>query len=449
MNLQELVQETLWKAASKIYKDRDNNGVGFRLYGGGLILLKYMSHAFDRFIQALKMSDSAHSDSEGELIDVSQYLAKNFLYIPCESRWEFVLKQVNQVGIGSLLDKAMQNIEQLNPSVRKILPREYASPNIRKDELALFIKKLGAIPKEYMRTDEILQGVYGYFMRNSPVSGDKNQKPLSTPACIDKLLVAMMAPVRGSIFNPCCGVGSMFVESHAFISQRQGSTSANRIVFYGQESAFTHFQLCRMNLAIHGINGLNVKCNNESSLDRDIYPDLKADYILCAPSFNNHNNKSNSNNSDFLWLQYIISHLAPKGMAGIVLSKDYLSMDVEKGDCAWRKPVEDQWVNCIVTLPDQLFPAKEMYPCLWILTREKGPRARNEEILFIDASSGIPGKSSTLRRLSTADIDEIARIYHHWKEKNGDYKDVKGFCKSVDWKTVKKQHFDLRPGRYV
>jgi len=445
MNLQELVQETLWKAASKIYKSPDNNGVGFRLYGGGLVLLKYMSHAFERFIQALKSSDSAHPDSGAETVDVGQYLAKNLLYIPWESRWEYVLKQVNQVGIGSLLDKAMQNIEQLNPSIRRILPREYASPNIKEDQLALFIKKLGAIPKEFDRIDEILQGVYAYFMRNSLTSGDKRQKPLATPVCIDKLLVAMMAPLRGSIFNPCCGVGSMLVDIHAFISQQQGSTSSDGIVLYGQESAFTNFQLCRMNLAIHGINGSNVKCNNESSLDRDIYPDLKADYILCAPSLTTTTN----NSRHLLWLQYIISHLAPKGIAGVVLSKDSLSMDVAKGDCAWKNPVEDKWVNCVVTLPDQLFPAEERSPCLWILTREEGQKAWNEEILFIDASSGIPGKPSTLLRLSTADIGEIAEIYHHWRDKNGDYKDVKGFCKSVDWKTVKKQHFDLRPERYV
>ena len=446
MNLQELIQETLWKAASKIYKDKDNNGVGFRLYGGGLILLKYMSHAFDRFIQALKRSEPAHPGSGGEPVDVSRYLAKNFLYIPWESRWEYVLKQVNHVRIGRLLDKAMQKIEQLNPSIRRILPREYASPNIRKDQLALFIKKLGAIPKEYVRADEILQGVYGYFMRNSPPPGNKRQKPLSTPACIDRLLVAMMAPLRGTIFNPCCGVGSMLVESHAFISRRQGSTSTDRIVLYGQESSFTNFQLCRMNLAIHGISGSNVKCNNESSLDRDIYLDLKADYILCAPSFTTKNNSSSRN---FLWLQYIISHLAPKGIAGVVLSKDSLSMDVAKGDWAWKNPEEDQWVNCIVTLPDQLFPVEEMSPCLWILTREKDRGAWDEEILFIDASSGIPGKPSPLRRLLTEDIGEIAEIYHHWRDKNGDYKDVKGFCKSVDWQTVKKQHFDLRPERYV
>ncbi len=448
MDLQELIQETLWKAASKIYKDKDNNGVGVRLYGGGLLLLKYMSHTFDRFIQALESSESAHSDSGTEQIDVGRYLAKNLLYIPWESRWEYVLKQVNQVGIGRLLDKAMQNIEQLNPSLRRILPREYASPNIREDQLALFIKKLGAIPKEYVRTDEILQRVYDYFMRNSPSSGDKRQKPLSTPACIDRLLVAMMAPVKGSIYDPCCGVGSMLVESHAFISQQQDSTSTDGIVLYGQESAFTNFQLCRMNLAIHGINGTNVKCNNESSLDRDIYPDLKADYILCAPSYNNNTN-SNSNSSNFSWLQYIISHLAPKGIAGVVLSKDSLYMDMTKGDCAWKNPVKDKWVNCVVTLPDQLFPAEEMSACLWILAREKSQRAWNEEILFIDASSGIPGKPSTLQRLLTADIAEIAEIYHHWRDKNGDYKDVKGFCKSVDWKTVEKQHFDLRPERYV
>lgn len=442
MNLQELIQETLWKEAGKICRYKDKNGVRFRLCVAGLILLKYMSHAFEQLIQELKGNEGDYSGSGSELAEIHRYLEKNFLYIPRESRWEYILERANRVGIGSILDKAMENIERLNPTFRRILPREYASPNIREDQLALFIKKLGAIPKDYFRTGEILQGLYDYFVRNYPASEEEIRETLSTPGCVDKLLVAMVGPLRGSVFDPCCGVGSTLVKSHAFLSQQQNSTDGT--VFYGQESKSTHFRLCRMNLAIHGINGTNIGCNNESSLDRDVHPDLKADYIFCAPIYN-----GNSSSSSLSWLRYIISHLAPKGIAGVILSQDSLLMDSAKGDWALENLVGDKSVDCIVTLPGKLFPAREISACLWILAGGKERRKSKEEVLLIDASSNIHGPPPALPGLSTADIGEIAEVYNHWQDKNGNYKDAKGFCKSVDWKSIKKQNLDLRPEKYV
>ncbi|MCX6580417.1 MAG: N-6 DNA methylase [Candidatus Aminicenantes bacterium] len=429
--MKELIQETLWRKASRIRKD--NDGVDAMLWGPGLVFLKCMSHAFDRMFLELKIDE-----------------------------------------IGGVLDEAMEVIERINPTVQQILPREYASPDIRPDQLALFIKMLGDIPKEYYRTGEILQGVFGYFVRNYLSAGDKRQESICTPECIDKLVVAMVGPMKGKIFDPCCGVAGMLVESHAFLLRNLhlANTSLKNLVketdpmgltnpmglsvFYGQESKLTNFRLCRMNLAIHGIDGTQVGWNNESCLDKDLHPNLKADYLFCVPPLNSRYSE---------WMRYIVSHLAPGGVAGVILSKDSLSGSLStpaaavNGDDALENPGVNTRVsvnvNCIVTLPDQLFQSTGMSACLWLLGRGKGRISgagkQDGDILFIDAASNIPGVPRKLRReeLSNAEIDEIAGTFRRWQAQNGDYKDVKGFCKSLEWKTIKGNRFNLTPERYV
>lgn len=455
MNMKELIQETLWRKASRIRKD--NDGVDSMLWGPGLVFLKCMSHAFDRMFLELT-------------IDEKKRLAENLLFIPQESHWEYVMERAGRIGIGSVLDEVMEDIERFNPTVQKILPREYTSPDIRPDQLALFIKMLGDIPKEYFRTGEILQGVFGYFVRNYLSAGDKRQESICTPECIDKLAVAMVRPMKGKIFDPCCGVGSMLVESNAFILHKLhlantslknlvketdpvGLTNpTDHIVFYGQESKLTNFRLCRMNLAIHGIDGTQVGWNNESSLDKDLHPDLKADYIFCVPPLNSRYSE---------WMRFIVSHLATGGAAGVILSKDSLSdpssvlAAAENRDDRLEDPAGGVRVNCIVTLPDHLFQSTGMSVCLWLLGRGKGQIAgagkQDGDILLIDASSNIPGvpRKSRQEELSSAEIDEIAAAFRRWQAQNGEYKDVKGFRKSLDRKTIKRNRFNLTPEKYV
>lgn len=451
MNMQELIQETLWKKAARISKDK--NDTGSRLWGPGLVFLKYMSHAFDRLFRRLE-GDERNRLQWSENAD--KYLAENLLYIPQRSRWEYVLAQINRMGIGNVLDEAMEYIERFNPAVQQILPREYASPHIRVDQLIMFMEMLEALPKEYFRTGEILRSVYSFFVRNYLAAGDKRQESLCTPEWVDKLLVAMVGPRKGKIFDPCCGVASMLVESHAFISQQRNSKDpTDRILFYGQESRLTNFKLCRMNLAIHGLDGTHIGWNNESSLDRDLHPGLKADYILCAPPYN-------SRYSD--WIQYIISHLAPGGVAGMVLSKDSLSAgetssmftgNLYQGD-ARGNPAGNIFLDCILTLPDRLFHAAGMSACLWMMRKGKSrfaaadDREPDNNILLIDAASNIPDVPLNQQHtLSSTQINEIVAVYRRWQEQKGDYKDVKGFCKTVDWNTIKRNHFDLTPKRYV
>ncbi len=430
------------------------------LWGTGLVFLKCMSHAFDRMLLELT-------------IEEKKRLAEKLLYIPQESHWEYVMERAGRLGIGSVLDEVMEDIERFNPTVQKILPREYTSPDIRTDQLTLFINMLGDIPKEYFRTGEILQGVFGYFVRNYLSAGDKRQESICTPECVDKLLVAMVGPKIGKIFDPCCGVGSMLVESNAFILRKLhlANTSlknlvketdpmglpgpADHIVFYGQESSLTNFRLCRMNRAVHELDGTQVGWNNESSLDKDLHPDLMADYLFCVPPLNSRYSE---------WMRYIVSHLASGGAAGVILSKDSLSSSssvlaaAENRDETLESPAGKARVNCIVTLPDQLFQATGMSVCLWLLGRGKGQIAGDrkqedgdDKILFIDASSNIPGvpRKSRQEELSSAEIDEIAGTFRNWQAQNGDYKDVKGFCKSLPRKTIQRNRFNLTPESYV
>jgi type I restriction enzyme M protein len=323
---------------------------------------------------------------------------------------------------------------------------------------------LGDIPQEYFRTEEILQSVFVYFIRNYLAAGDKRQESSCTPECIDKLLIAMLGPVKGKVFDPCCGVGSMLVESQAYILRNLHLVSTSlknlvknlvkttdQVVFYGQESRLIDFRLCRMNLAIHGIDGTQVGWNNECCLDKDLHPNLKADYIFCAPPINSRYTE---------WMRYIVSHLSLGGVAGVILSQDSLSNSssiltaITDGNNGLNKAEHTQ-VNCIVSLPAHLFPMPGTSVCLWLLGRGKGRISgtgnQDSEVLFIDASANIPGipRKSRKRELSNLEIDEIVGIFRRWQDYNGEYKDVKGFCKSSDWKLIKRNHFNLSPERYV
>ncbi|MCP5102959.1 MAG: SAM-dependent DNA methyltransferase [bacterium] len=459
--MQELIQESLWRKAGRVCRDGDN--VSSRLWGPGLVFLKYMSHAFDQLFKEPHVPQISQVSNDTDLRKV-----ENLLYIPKKSSWEYVMERVNRLGIGRVLDEAMESIERYNPAIRQILPREYASPKIREDQLALFMEMLGQIPNEYSRTGEILQSVFAYFVRNNLAAGDKRQEALSLPECVDKLLVGMVRPVRGKIFDPCCGAGCLLVESRNYISQQKDPSNSTdltkEIVFYGLESKLTNFRLCRMNLAIHGMDGTHTGWNGKNCLEKDLYPDLKADHILCAPPCG-----ENENTGGGAWLEYIVSHLAAEGTAGIVLPKDSMAVPkktptgVDARETFLGKGNTGQMLQCIVSLPDHLFRAAGMSACLWILGKgkshiRKGPDRRGQrdgEVLLINVSSDIPGQSPSPweKEMVSTDIDEIAAeitaTFHRWQDKNGDYKDVKGFCKSVHRDTIKGRNYNLTPGIYV
>jgi type I restriction enzyme M protein len=457
MNMQELIQESLLRKAGRICKDSDCSGS--RLWVPGLVFLRYMSHTFDRILNGLNHCEGEYREyrrfTRGDARYLGRNPAQNLLYIPRKSRWEYVMERINGFGIGDVLDEAMENIERFNPAIGRILPREYTSPEIREDQLALFIKMLGDIPREYFRTGEILRNVYSYLVRYYMAGMGKKQEPFCSPESVEKLLVAMVDPVGGSIFDPCCGVGSMLVESYATVSRRKREGEGiNKAVFFGQESNLTNFRLCRMNLAIHGIDGSGVGWNNVSCIGKDMHSGLKADYIFCSPPYT-----EKGSNFSRGWINYITSHMALGGSAGLVFSKDSLnktgSSERAEADETREYLVESGLVKCIVSLPDRLFPDTdaERSACLWLLAEGKSRvlNGNDQGILFIDYSRVIPADSSFPYELSMTDIDDISSVYHRWQGKNciGTYRDVKGFCKQVELDAVKEQHFDLRPERYV
>ncbi len=461
MIIQELIQDTLWQAASRISRDTENREN--RLFAPGLVFLRYMSHAFEHLsaeLQEITPQDSPNSESD--LPALLDYLGENLLYIPEKSRWDYVMQHINHLSIGKILNEAMEDIERCNPPVRQALPRAYSSPEIREDQLILFLKKLGSIPTEYYKTAEILRNVFEHFIRNFQLSAGQRQDPRCTTETVDRLMVEMVEPAAGTIFDPCCGFGSRLVEVRNYLSKTEECTAG--VEYHGCDTSFSNFQLARMNLAIHELDGSHILRGEESCIERDKHQKIKADAIFCSPPYEH---------SSFHWLQYIVSHLAVGGFAGVILPTESLQQEAgyhwEKGlecesECNLfdrRYLVEHHWVDCIVTLPDHIFPPAAAPACLWILARGRGQvqprpfRQRDKEILFIDISSGSagdsggPGSVSAPPALSMEVIRQIASVYHQWRNKEGEYTDVKGFCKAVGIKAIRRQNFDLTPQRYI
>jgi type I restriction enzyme M protein len=339
----------------------------------------------------------------------------------------------------------MRNIGKQNHHLRDILPLEYSSPNINPGKLKAFIKQLGKIPGEHPRSGEILQEMYGFFVRNKAASLKNKEEVAVTPVSIEDLPVSMLSssPMKDPIFDPCCGYGGLLTAVGRFAEIFNEPIEIIKV--YGQEKNVTHYRLCCMGLAMYRLyinNVNNVKYNNESSLDKEIHNRLQAKTILCAPS---------GDSNYFSWIQYALSHLAPGGHAGLVLPKRSLNTKTGNEDQIRENLLENKSVDCIVSLPGKLFYGKGIPACLWILAKEKensqGPcRRPNDEVLFIDAGYKEPVIN---QELSEKMIQYISITYRQWREKSSDYSDVKGFCKSVCSETIKAKNYDLSPKLYI
>ena len=322
-----------------------------------------------------------------------------------------------------------------------------------------------ALGHEAAKSKDILGKVYEYFLGQFAIAEGKKGGQFYTPASIVKLLVEMIEPYKGRVYDPCCGSGGMFVMSEKFIKSHQGKV--DDISIYGQESNQTTYRLCRMNLAIRSIDGSQVKWNNDGSFLRDEHPDLKADFILANPPFNDSDWSGKqlesdgrwrygippSGNSNFAWVQHFIHHLAPKGVAGFVLSKGSLTSKSSNEDVIRKKIIDAGIVDSIVNLPGKLFLNTQIPACLWFISNKRhgynGDRNRSGDILFIDAGRLGHLINRRTREFSDEDIDKIADTYHQWRKKDGKYADVPGFCASVPVKKVKELDYVLSPGRYV
>ena len=439
----------------------------------GLIFLKYISDAFEERHAAVLAEWGADAAE-----DRDEYLAENIFWVPPEARWSRLKAQARQPAVGRIVDDAMASIERDNPALRNVLPKDYAREGLDKQRLGQLIDLIGNIRvgDAKARSRDVLGRVYEYFLSRFASAEGKKGGEFYTPHCVVRLLVEMLEPYRGRVYDPCCGSSGMFVQSVEFIrahatgngnarnGRRSGGGKARGdISIWGQESNYTTWRLAKMNLAIRGIEN---RIEHGDSFRNDRHPDLKADFILANPPFNVSDWGGERltddrrwkygipprGNANFAWVQHMVHHLAPGGVAGFVLANGSMS-SAQAGESEIRKNlIEAGLVDCMVALPGQLFYSTQIPACLWFLARARGNnkfRDRRGEILFVDARALGRMVDRTHRELAGEDIARIATAYHAWRSGTNGYEDMPGFCRSAPLDEVRKHGHVLTPGRYV
>ncbi len=448
-------EEKLWKAADKLRSNMD--AAEYKHVVLGLIFLKYISDSFEEKKRQLE------KDKEADPEERDEYLADNVFWVPKVARWDYIQANAKQPEIGKLIDNAMDAIEKDNPSLKGVLPKEYTKPGIDKTRLGELVDLIATIGlgDKINKEKDILGRVYEYFLGQFASAEGKNGGQFYTPKCIVKLLVEMIEPYKGRVFDPCCGSGGMFVQSEKFV-EAHGGKLANLSV-YGEESNHTTWRLCKMNLAIRGIEEQVMHGN---SFHNDKHKDLRADFILANPPFNDSDwggetlredvrwkyGVPPSGNANFAWVQHFIHHLSPTGVAGFLLANGSLSSNTS-GEGEIRKTiVEADLVDCIIAMPSQLFYNTMISVSIWFVSKDRKDnkfRDRRGEILFIDARNMGVMIDRRHRELTDEEIARIASAYHSWRGEGGKYADVAGFCKSAKIDEVRKNEHILTPGRYV
>ncbi|TVR81091.1 MAG: SAM-dependent DNA methyltransferase [Chitinophagaceae bacterium] len=459
---QEPLEKQLWKTADKLRKNID--AAEYKHVVLGLIFLKYISDAFEELYEKLEAGEGDYDGADPE--DKDEYKAENVFFVPEKARWKYLLSQAKQPNIGKTVDEAMDLIEKENASLKGVLPKVYARQNLDPASLGELIDMIGniALGDAKSRSADILGHVFEYFLGEFALAEGKKGGQFYTPRSVVELLVEMLEPYKGRVFDPCCGSGGMFVQSEKFVEDHRGKI--NDISIYGQESNQTTWRLAKMNLAIRGIDSSQVKWNNEGSFLNDAHKDLKADYIIANPPFNVSDWSGEllrtdgrwkygtppTGNANYAWIQHFLYHLAPSGQAGFVLSKGALTSNSGGEGKIRQALVEDDLIDCIVNLPAKLFLNTQIPACLWFMSRDRSNhrfRDRRGEILFIDARNLGHLINRRTKELSQEDIDLIASTYHNWRNPDGDYADVKGFCASAPKERVTELGYVLTPGRYV
>ena len=431
----------------------------------GLIFLKYISDAFQEAHAQLELERDEGADPE----DPDEYRAQNIFWVPPEARWAILQARARQPTIGQVVDDAMVAIERDNEALKNVLPKDYARQALDQTRLGQVIDLISNIDigDSEARSQDVLGQVYEYFLSQFALAEGRKGGEFYTPRCVVNLLVEMLEPYNGRVYDPCCGSSGMFVQSIAFIQAHQsgngnGGTARGDISIYGQESNYTTWRLARMNLAIRGIEG---QIAHGDTFHNDQYPDMRADYILANPPFNVSDWGGDRlredqrwqygvppvRNANFAWVQHIVHHLSPTGTAGFVLANGSMSSS-QSGEGEIRKNlIEADLVDCMVALPGQLFRSTQIPACLWFLARDRHNgrfRNRRSEVLFIDARKLGYMVDRTQRELSEEDIARISDTYHAWRS-GADYDDVLGFCKGAALEEVRQHSHILTPGRYV
>ncbi|WP_019571479.1 class I SAM-dependent DNA methyltransferase [Thioalkalivibrio sp. ALMg3] len=480
--------EALWQTADKLRGSID--AAEYKHVVLGLIFLKYISDSFQArratLEQELAQDGIEGTQADSLLEERDEYTAEGVFWVPKEARWESIQAQGKTPNIGKLIDDAMYAIEQENPRLKGKLPRDYARRGIAPERLGGLIDLIGSmtIGSDEARAKDVLGRVYEYFLGKFAAAEGKLGGEFFTPRSVVRLLVEMIEPYEGRVYDPCCGSGGMFVQSEKFTEAHGGSQ--RDISIFGQESNPTTWRLAHMNMAIRGIEA-NLGAQPADSFTRDLHPDLKADYILANPPFNISDWSGEllredvrwkygvppTGNANYAWIQHFIHHLAPPngrggGIAGFVMANGSLSSNTSGEGNIRKAIIEADLVDCIVAMPAQLFLTTGIPVCLWFISRDKtgrnirhGGRERRGETLFIDARQMGTLQTRVLRVLSGADaegdpppdsdIGRIVRTYHAWRgeEGAGEYADQPGFCRAATREEIVKHGYVLTPGRYV
>ena len=443
-------EEKLWASADKLRNNMD--AAEYKHVVLGLIFLKYVSDTFMEKHKELMEEDEEFAE------DIDAYMAEGVFWVPENARWDYIAKHSKQAEIGQIVDNALDLIEKDNDSLRGVLPKNYSRPELDKRILGEIIDLFtninvgGSIGKE----KDVLGRVYEYFLGKFAANEGKGGGEFYTPKSIVKLMVEMIEPFKGYVYDPACGSGGMFVQSLKFVEEHSGN--AFDISVYGQESNPTTWKLAKMNMAIRGIEN-NLGSKNADTFHEDLHKNLKADFILANPPFNQKDwgqplltddprwkwGTPPSGNANYGWIEHMLDKLSQKGKAGVVLANGSLSSNTSNEGEIRKNILINDLVDCIVALPDKLFYTTGIPVCIWFFNRDKKHKGQT---LFIDARKMGDMVNRRLRELSDEDIKKIADTYINW-QKEENYEDVKGFCKIANMDEIKDNDYILTPGRYV
>ncbi len=468
------LEQRLWDAADALRGNQEPSE--YKHVVLGLVFLKYISDRFDERRHAIEvaLADPASEDyipnpdrRTHYLDDRDEYTSHNVFWVPELARWGYLQGIAKTPKVGEQIDQAMDLIERENPNIRGVLPRNYAREGLDKGRLGQLVDLIGSIgftESDDHGSDDVLGRVYEYFLGQfAGKETGKDAGAFYTPRWVVRLLVEMLEPFYGRVYDPACGSGGMFVQSAEFVRAHGGKRTD--ISVYGQEFTDTTWRLAKMNLALRGIEA-DLGPQSADSFTRDLHPDVRADFVLANPPFNVSNwwdpkladdprwkyGTPPQGNANFAWVQHFIHHLAPGGTAGFVLANGSLSSKTGGEGDIRRRLVEADLVDCIVTLPDKLFYNTGIPVSLWFVSKNRhgnGHRERRGETLFIDARKLGEMLNRRLRHLTDADIARIAGTYHAWRSKGGGYDDIAGFARAATLDEIKKHDFVLTPGRYV